>query len=48
LRGREDLDAQPHRGEEPPEGIANGLVVVDHEDDRTRRFHLTKDDITPS
>ena len=42
LRAREDLDAHPHRGQEPLERFAHGPVVVDHEDDRIRLFHLKR------
>jgi len=39
LRAREHLHRHPHRGEQPVEGVAHGLVIVDHEDDRIRRAH---------
>jgi hypothetical protein len=42
LGARENLDAQPHRGEQASQGLADGLVVIDHEDDGARRFHLKR------
>ena len=39
-RRREDLDGQPHRREQAAQGVADGLIVVDHEDDRLARARV--------
>src|SRR6185369_16566979 len=41
LSAREDLDRQAHGGEEPPERVADGGVVIDDEDNGSRRAHAT-------
>ena len=46
LGAREDLDRKTHGGEEPPERVADGWVVVDDEDHGSHRAHAAPGSVT--
>ena len=39
LSGREHFDRHSYRGDEPAEGVADGLIVIDDEDGGSLRAH---------